>query len=158
MSSDIRDVRHAAYIVPARINNGKPEIAIIEYTPGAYGIIGGRFEDDDMSARDALRRELVEELNPAAAIMADFAVQMVEPYSFCVAPERVALRCARAEHHHFFFTWVPENFEITFCEKCADNVHVVWMDAECLVDAQVIGFDDMREYMEKYIMPLIHRM
>ncbi len=158
MPSDIRDVRHASYIVPARIRNGAPEVAIIEYKPGEYGTIGGRFEDYDKTARDALRRELVEELNPAAAIMADFAVQMVEPYSFCVAPEHVALRCARAEHHHFFFTWVPADFEITFCEQCLGNVHVVWMPAESLVDARVIDFDDMREYMEKYIMPLIRTM
>ncbi len=158
MPNEIRDVRHAAYIIPARIRNGKPEIAIIEYKPGAYGTIGGRFEDDDTSARAVLRRELTEELNPSAIVMADFAVQMVEPYSFCVAQERVALRCARAEHHHFFFTWVPENFEITFCEKRADNVHIVWLDAESLVDANVVGFDDECEYFEQYIMPLIRKM
>ncbi len=158
MSTEIREVRHASYIIPARIRDGKKEVAIIEYKPGEYGTIGGRFEDYDKSARDALRRELTEELNPGANKMADIAIEMSEPYCFCVAPERVALRCAHREEHHFFFAHIPADMEIIFCEQCPGNVHVVWVDAQRLVDGSTIGFPDEIEYFEKYIMPLVHEM
>ncbi len=158
MLTEIRDVRYASYIVPVRIKDGKKQVAIIEYKPGEHGTIGGRFEDCDTCARDALRRELIEELNPEASAMADFATEIAEPYRFDVAPHRVALRAAHKEVHHFFLAVVPADMDIVFCEKCSGNVHVVWLDAESLVDDKVIGFPDMREYFEKNMMPLIRDM
>ncbi len=56
----IKEVSYAAYIIPVRIQDGKKQIAILEYAPGAYGIIGGRFDDGETTAEAALRRELNE--------------------------------------------------------------------------------------------------
>lgn len=158
MPMEIREIRYASYIIPVRIKNGEKQIAIIEYKPGEHGTIGGRFEDDETDARVALRRELVEELNPDAVRMADFAMEIPEPYRFKVAPERVALRCAHNEVHNFFLAKVPVDMEITFCEECPGNVHIVWYNAEALVDEKVIGFPDAREYFEINVMPIIRKM
>ena len=158
MPKEIREIRYASYIIPVRVKNGQKEIAIIEYKPGAHGTIGGRFEDGETDARAALRRELIEELNPGAEKMADIAMEISEPYRFKVAPDRVALRAAHNEVHNFFLTQIPADMEIKFCEECPGNVHIVWLPAESLVDEKVIGFPDMREYFEINVMPIIRKM
>ena len=158
MPKEIRELRYSSYIIPVRIKDGEKQIAIIEYKPGAHGTIGGRFEDNETDAREVLRRELTEELNPGAAKMADYAMEIPEPYRFKVAPERVALRCAHNEVHNFFLAKIPADMEITFCEECPGNVHIVWYNAEALVDEKVIGFPDMREYFEINVMPIIRNM
>ena len=159
MPNEIRETRYASYIIPVRIKNGKKEFAILEYKPGEYGTIGGRFEDYETDAQTALRRELTEELNPMAAKkLADIAIQVPEVYSFKVAPERVAFRAAHNEVHYFFVAKIPDDLEIEFCEKCTDNVHIVWFDVEKLVSGDVIKFQDMLEYFGKNIMPIIRNM
>ena len=155
MPKEIRDLRYGSYMIPVRVKNGQKQIAILEYKPGEYGTIGGRFEDTDVDARAALRRELTEELNTGAEKMADFALEIAEPYCFDVAPERVAFRSARKEVHYFFLVRIPADMELKFCEQCSGNVHIVWLDYKSLLDAAVIGFPDEREYIKKYIIPLI---
>jgi 8-oxo-dGTP pyrophosphatase MutT (NUDIX family) len=158
MPMEIKELRYGSYVIPVRIKDGKKQIAIIEYRPGEYGTIGGRFEDYETIARDALRRELIEELNSGAEIIADIATEISEPYKFKVAPERVAFRSARNEIHYFFVAQIPSDTELVFCEKCAGNVHIVWLDYNALSDEKVIGFPDEREYFGKYIIPLIQDM
>ncbi len=158
MPHEIRDVRYASYIIPIRIKNGVREAALIEYAPGEHGTIGGRFEDDDTDARMVLRRELTEELNKGAEKLADIALSIDTPYRFDVAPERVAKRCAHHEEHNFFVVQIPADYELIFCEECPGNVHIVWYDAELLLDARVISFADMRQYFAQHVMPIVRKM
>lgn len=157
MFTEIKDKRYAAYVLPIRIKDGKKQVALIEYRPHEYGLIGGRFEDGENDARLALRRELVQELNIGAEKIADIAIEIPTPYSFDIVPERWTVRCARSETHFMFVAPVSSDMEIVFCEKCSDNVRVVWLDAGSLLDESVIGFADEREYFEKYVMPIIHK-
>jgi len=158
MFKEIKDKRYASYILPIRVKDGQRQVAIIEYRPHEYGIIGGRFEDGETDARIALKRELIEELNVGIDKIADIAIELPEPYSFDVAPERWSIRCARSESHHMFVAQVSPDIEIKFCEKGSGNVHIVWIDAESLLDKNIIVFDDEREYFEKYAMPIIRNM
>jgi 8-oxo-dGTP pyrophosphatase MutT (NUDIX family) len=158
MPKEIKDLRQAAYIIPVRKKNGQKQVAIIEYEPGAYGTIGGRYEDGETVARDVLRRELTEELNQGASFMADIAVEIPEPYKFKVEPHRVAFRSARNEAHMFFLAEISEQEDIRFCEKCQGDVKIVWLDSEALVDDKIIGWPDQREYFEKYVMPIIRNL
>jgi len=159
MPNEIREMRYASYIIPVRIKNGKKEFAVLEYRSGEYGTIGGRFEDYENDAQTVLRRELTEELDPVAAKkLVETAIQIPEAYSFKVAPERVAFRAAHNEVHYFFVAKIPDDLEIKFCEKCDGNVHIVWFDTEKLVNGEVIKFQDMLEYFEKNIMPIIRKM
>ena len=158
MFKEIKDKRYASYVLPIRIKDGQRQVALIEYKPNEYGTIGGRFEEGETDARKALKRELIEELNIGADKIADTAIELSVPYCFDVAPERQAFRCARSEVHYMFVAQIPANMEIIFCEKCSGNVHIVWLDAESLLDKKVIGFDDEREYLEQYAMPTIRNM
>ena len=157
MFTQVKDKRYAAYVLPIRIKDGKKQVALIEYRPHEYGLIGGRFEDDENDARLALRRELVEELNIGAEKIADIAIEISTPYSFDIAPERWAVRCARSETHFMFVAPVSSDMEIVFCEKCSDNIRVVWLDAGSLLDESVIGFADECEYFAQHILPIISK-
>ena len=154
----IKEVSFAAYIVPVRMHNGKKQIAILNYAPGAYGTIGGRFDDGETTALEALRRELTEELGESAVFMLDVAKEVKEPYRFKVHESRVEKRGAYNEAHIFFIAQVPESTELDFCEEREECIKVEWLDAESLVNEKVIGFPDQREYFEKNIMPIIRKL
>ncbi len=153
----IKEVSYAAYIIPVRVVDGKKEIAILEYAPGAYGTIGGRFDDGETTATQALTRELCEELGKSSEFMVGLAQQVAEPYKFKVAEHKIEKRGAYNEAHVFFVAKVPSNTVLEFCEEREDTVKVVWLDSEALVDEKVIGFPDQREYFEKNVMPIIRK-
>jgi len=153
----IKEVSYAAYIIPVRIKDGKKEIAILEYAPGAYGTIGGRFDDGETTAEVALKRELTEELGESSAFMVGLAQPVAEPYKFKVAEHRVEKRGAYNEAHMFFVAKIPADTVLEFCEVREDSVKVAWLDSEALVDEKVIGFPDQREYFEKHVMPIIRK-
>lgn len=153
----IKEVSYAAYIIPVRIIDGKKQIAILEYAPGAYGTIGGRFDDDETTAKQALTRELREELGKSAEFMVGLAQQVVAPYKFKVAEHKIEKRGAYNEAHIFFVAKVPSDTVLEFCEEREDTVKVVWLDSEALVDEKVIGFPDQREYFEQNVMPIVRK-
>lgn len=154
----IKEVSYAAYIIPVRFHNGKKQIALISYAPGAYGTIGGRFDDGETNAVDALRRELSEELGAKSVFMADGAIEIKEPYKFKVAEHRIEKRGAYNEAHLFFVSKVPDSTELNFVEEREETtIKVEWLDSEALVDENVIGFPDQREYFEKNVMPIIRK-
>ena len=157
MFTQVKDKRYAAYVLPICIKDGKKQVALIEYRPHEYGLIGGRFEDGETDARGVLRRELIEELNVGAEKIADTAIEIPTPYSFDVAPERWAVRCARSETHYMFVAFVSADTEIIFCEKCSGKPCVVWLDIESLLDEKVIGFANEREYFAQYVLPIIRK-
>lgn len=154
----IKAVSYAAYIIPVRIKDGKKEIALLEYAPGAYGAIGGRFDDEETGGEAALVRELTEELGARSVFMVGLAQPVVEPYKFKVAAHKTEKRGAYNEVHNFFVAKIPADTVLEFCEVREDNVKVAWLDSEALVDEKVIGFPDQREYFEKHVMPIIRKM
>ncbi|MCL2017522.1 MAG: NUDIX hydrolase [Alphaproteobacteria bacterium] len=153
----IKEVSYASYIIPVRIHNGKKQVAIMQYAPGAYGNIGGRFEDGETIAREALRRELIEELDESAWFMADIAIEIPVPYRYKVKEHNVPIRKAYNEVHIFFVAEIPDYIKLCFCEKCSGDVKVIWVDSESLVDENIIIYPDQREYFEKHVMPLIRK-
>ena len=153
----IKEVSYAAYIIPVRIKNNKKEVAILEYAPSQYGTIGGRFDEGELKATTALRRELIEELGKSSEFMVDLAEPIKEPYRFKVAEHKIEKRGAYNEVHFFFIAKVPEDTILKFCEKRENPVKLVWVDSEKLVDPDIIGFPDQREYFKKYLMPKIRK-
>ena len=154
----IKEVSYAAYIIPVRIMDGKKQIAILEYAPGAYGTIGGRFDEGETSAKVALKRELNEELGKSAEFMVDIAQEIKEPYRFKVAEHKIEKRGAYNEAHMFFVAKITNDTKLEFCEEREETtIKVVWLDAESLVDENVISFPDQREYFETNVMPIIRK-
>ncbi len=151
----IKDISFAAYILPVRVRNNTQEVALIEYAPGAYGTIGGRFDDGETVARHALKREIIEELGPTAAFMADSAIEISTPYTFKVAENKIEKRGAYNESHKFFIIKVLDNTILEFCEKREANIKIIWLNATALLDEKIIGFPDQRDYFKQYIMPII---
>jgi 8-oxo-dGTP pyrophosphatase MutT (NUDIX family) len=153
----IKEVSYAAYIIPVRMHNGKKQIAILNYAPGAYGTIGGRFDDGETTAKEALRRELREELGEKAEFMVELAEEVKEHYKFKVHESRVEKRGAYNEEHIFFIVEVPESTDLEFCEEREECIKVEWLDSEALVDEKIIGFPDQRAFLEQNVMPIIRK-
>ncbi len=158
MFEEIKNERCASYVLPIRIKDGKKQVAIIEYGPHEYGKIGGRFEDCETDAREALHRELTEELNIGADKIADMALQISEPYCVDIDPEWAKIRCAHREIRYMFVAQISPDTEISFCEHCHHDAHIVWLDVESLLDEEIVRFSDERAYLEKYVMPIIRNM
>lgn len=158
MSEEIKNERCASYVLPIRIKDGKKQVALLGYGPHEYGKIGGRFEDGEIDARAALRRELSEELNPGADKIADIALQISEPYFVDIDHEWAKIRRARKERRYIFVAQISPDMELSFCEHCHHNAHVVWLDVKSLLNENIIKFSDERTYLEKYVMPIIRNM
>lgn len=145
----IKELSYSAYILPVR--NG--QVALLKYGENGYGPIGGRLDDGE-DFKNALRRELLEELGESASVLADSAVEIPVPYAFRhSSPERAQKRGAWAEEHHFFIVQIPDDVELNFCENRDEEISVVWMSADDLLNPQITPFDDMREFYASHILP-----
>lgn len=151
----IKDKSYSAYIIPVRIQNGKFQIAMLNYGSGNYGPIGGRLDDREDFTK-ALRRELAEELGQKSLTMLDLITEIPTPYSFKhTSQERAEKRGAWSEEHHYFLTHETNNLTLEFCEKRDEKISVIWLDSNDLVNPNIIKFDDMREFFAKHILPNI---
>ena len=152
----IKEISYAAYIIPVRIIDGKKQIALLEYAPGAYGPIGGRFDEGETNAIVALRREIIEELGQDAIFMVDSAKKISVSYKFKVAEHKIEKRGAYNEEHFFFVAKIPSDTLFEFCEQREENIKLVWLDSESLIDSNIIQFQDQREYFKAYLMPIVN--
>ena len=145
----IKDISYSAYILPVRDG----QVALLKYGENGYGPIGGRLDDGE-DFKNALRRELTEELGESASALADSAVEIPVPYAFRhPTPERAQRRGAWAEEHHFYIVHIPDDMELNFCENRAEAISVVWMPADSLLCPDITPFDDMREFFAIHILP-----
>ncbi len=145
----IKDVSYSAYVLP--VCDGK--IALLKYGENGYGPIGGRLDDGE-DFKNALRRELTEELGESASALADSAIEIPVPYAFRhPTPERAQKRGAWAEEHRFYIVHIPDDMELNFCENRDEEISVVWMSADGLLNPQITPFDDMREFYATHLLP-----
>lgn len=145
----IKDKSYSAYILPIR--NGK--VALLRYGKDGYGPIGGRLDDGE-KFKDALHRELTEELGKHSLKMLDLITEIPVAYSFKhTDPQRAEKRGAWSEEHHYFISHETENIDLTFCEKRNENISVVWLDIASLTDPQIIQIADMRDFCVKHVVP-----
>ena len=129
----IKDKSFSAYILPVR-SDGR--VALLQYGDSGFGTIGGRLDEGE-DFITALKRELTEELGSTTAELADVAVAVPVSYSF-KHPNivRAEKRGAWNEEHHFF-------------------IAVVWIEPKELLNPTITPFEDMRQYYEQYIIPLL---
>lgn len=148
----IKDKSFSAYILPVR-SDGR--VALLQYGENGFGTIGGRLDDGE-DFITALKRELIEELGGITADLADVAVAVSVPYSF-KHPNiaRAEKRGAWNEEHHFFVAKMPNNTDLTFRENRPEKISVVWIEPKELLNPTVTPFEDMRQYYEQYIIPLL---
>lgn len=145
----IKDKSYSAYILPIR--NGK--VALLRYGKDGYGPIGGRLDDGE-KFKDALHRELTEELGKHSLKMLDLITEIPVAYSFKhTDPQRAEKRGAWSEEHHYFISHETENIALTFCEKRNENISVVWFDIKDLTNPQIIQIADMRDFFVKHVVP-----
>ena len=154
----MKDKRYASYVLPVRVKDGKKQVALLEYGSDGYGKIGGRFEDGETNAREVLRRELAEELNVGCDKIADTAIEIAEPYCVDVDPEWAKIRGTHREIRYIFVAPISADMELFFDEQGDIGARVVWLDAECLSDENVVKFSDEREYLKKHVLPIIRNM
>ena len=151
----IKDKTYSAYIIPVRIKDGSPQIALLNYGSDNYGPIGGRLDDGE-NFKTALRRELTEELGAKSLKILDLITEVPVPYSFKhTSPERAEKRGAWSEEHHYFITQETNGCNLQFCEKRDEQISVVWMNAPELANPNIIKIDDMREFFAAHILPNI---
>ena len=145
----IKDKSYSAYILPIR--NGK--VALLRYGKDGYGPIGGRLDDGE-KFKDALHRELTEEMGKHSLKMVDLIPEIPVAHSFKhTDPQRAEKRGAWSEEHHYFISHETENIVLTFCEKRNENISVVWLDITSLTDPQIIQIADMRDFFVKHVVP-----
>ena len=132
----IKDISYAAYIIPFRERGNKKEFAILKYE-GGYGDIGGRFDNNETDARTALRREITEELGLEASFLADEAIEIPTHEISEVSKERIQIRGAYREDHTFFIVKVPDNLNLTFCEKREEKIILEWLPLSAMLDINV---------------------
>ena len=68
---------------------------------------------------------------------------------------RAEKRGAWNEEHHFFIAKMPNNTDLTFRENRPEKIPVVWIEPKELLNPTVTPFEDMRQYYEQYIIPLL---
>ena len=143
----LKDKSFSAYVLPIR--NGK--VALLRYGKNGYGPIGGRLDDDE-KFKDALRRELTEELGEQSLKMLDLITEIPVAYSFKhTDPQRAEKRGAWSEEHHYFISYEIENLDLKFYEQRNENISVVWLNIASLIDPKIIQITDMRDFFAKHI-------
>lgn len=150
--NNIREWKYAAYILPVRKIDGRAQVAMAVYKSGWHGLIGGRLDADE-TPRQAMRREVCEELGDSALYITDGAIEV--PNTHKIRVRDVLFRRAKNEEHTYFVSYVRPNTELVFCEKDNDGVDIKWIDLERLGDKDTISIDDMREYFVSTIIPFI---
>ena len=50
---------------------------------------------------------------------------------------------------------MPNNTDLTFRENRPEKISVVWIEPKELLNPTVTPFEDMRQYYEQYIIPLL---
>ena len=148
----IKDKSFSAYILPIRSDG---HVALLQYEGSGFGTIGGRLDDGEDFIK-ALKRELTEELGGIAADLADVVNAVSVPYSF-KHPNivRAEKRGAWNEEHHFFIAKMPTNMDLMFCENRPEKISVVWIEPKELLNPTITPFEDMQQYYEQYIIPLL---
>ena len=143
----LKDKSFSAYVLPIR--NGK--VALLRYGKNGYGPIGGRLDDDE-KFKDALRRELTEELGEQSLKMLDLITEIPVAYSFKhTDPQRAEKPGAWSEEHHYFISYETENLDLKFYEQRNENISVVWLNIASLIDPKIIQITDMRDFFAKHI-------
>ena len=150
--NNIKEWKYAAYIFPVRKVNGCIQVAMAVYKSGWHGLIGGRLDGNE-TPREAMCREVCEELGKTALVITDGAI--VVPQSHKVRVRDVLFRRAKNEEHTYFISMVPADIELVFCEKDNEGFDVKWIDLKLLGDKDTIVIDDMREYFVSTIIPFI---
>ena len=153
----IKDISYAAYIIPFRERGNKKEFAILRYE-GGYGDIGGRFDNNETDARTALRREITEELGLEASFLADEAIEIPTHEISEVSKERIQIRGAYREDHTFFIVKVPDNLNLTFCEKREEKIILEWLPLSAMLDINVTYRKEKIEFCRNYIIPFIEKL
>ncbi|MCL2748550.1 MAG: AAA family ATPase [Alphaproteobacteria bacterium] len=149
---EIKEWRYAAYILPVREINGKKQVAFIRYKSGWHGAIGGR-QDGDETPREALCREILEELGESAKFITDNAIEV--PEKMHAEIRDVSFRRAKNEEHTFFITKIPATTEFVFCEKDNPGFKIVWLDVDALIDEKIVIFKTARDYNARVLIPII---
>lgn len=148
----IQDCKYAAYILPVREIDGQKQVALARYKSGWHGLIGGRLDSGE-TPRDAMCREVCEELGESAKFMTCDAVEIPETNKIQIRD--VLFRRARNEEHTYFLSHVPADTKLVFCEKGNEGFDIKWVNVDALGDPDIIKLDDVREYYIKHIIPLI---
>lgn len=150
--NNIKEWKYAAYILPVREIDGRLQVAMAVYKSGWHGLIGGRLDGDE-TPRQAMCREVCEELGKDAMYITDGAIAV--PNAHKIRVRDVLFRRAKNEEHTYFVSLVPADTELVFCEKDNDGFDVKWIDLELLGDKNTIVIDYMREYFISVIIPFI---
>ena len=153
--NNIKELGYAAYIIPVREADGKKQVAFVRYKDGWHGKIGGRLNGDE-TPREALSREICEELGEASVFMARDAVQIPEKYICKI--HNIFARRARNEEWTYFITKVSCDTELAFCETDNPGACIKWLDIDSLSDEKIIVFADSREYYSRVIIPAINKL
>jgi len=153
--NNIKEWNYAAYVLPVREINGKKQVALAVYKSGWHGMIGGRLDGNE-TPREALCREVCEELGESARFIADNAVEI--PEKFRTPMRDVLFRRAKNEEHTYFIVKIPADIELVFCEKDNPGFDIKWLDIDALADEKIILFENAREYSARVVIPAINNL
>ena len=145
---EIKEWRHAVYLLPLREIDGKKQIAFLVYKNGWHTMIGGR-QDEGEAPRQAICREVCEELGDDAKCIAECAIEISEKYRRQV--HDVERRGARNEEHTFFVAKVPADIEFNINQEDLCGCEIMWVDIDELKNSTVAEFRDTRENVRAMI-------
>ena len=91
----------------------------------------------------------------APFFLADIALKIDKPYEYKVSEDHVGIRKARNERHFCFVANIPDETELTFCEKREDGAKVVWLNPNSLIDENIIVYPDLCDYYTEQLLPAI---
>lgn len=150
---EIKEWKYAAYILPVREFNGQTQVALAVYKSGWHGLIGGRLDEGE-NPREAMCREVCEELGTCAKFITDNAIAVPETNKIRIRD--ILFRRAKNEEHTYFVAKVPSDTKLVFCEKGNPGFDVKWLNFELLGDEKIITSDDMRDYFIASVIPFIN--